>query len=629
MNYFAKAAVHVALVFCAFVLAYALRRGLLPDWWLSSPEAPMVLGWAAIYAAMALVYEAIFRIERGAWRFSSAHDVVRLAQSTALTALSFLALIFLTNRAITLPRSTLILSWVISLFALVGVRLVWRLALDRSLAGLLLPRWGRGRDLEGKGLILIGDVATAEAYLRRHRAGEDRDYAPLAIISKSGGLTGQQVLGVPVVGAVKDLERLAGEAVRSGERAGALLFLDDPTLNLGLRAEQVGRLRAAGWRLLRQPSVAEFGQGASLKEMKLEDFLSREPIALDPAKIEALVRGRRVMVTGAGGSIGSEICRQLIGLRCAHLTMVDHSEFLLFEIDRELAGLSSASGRRAVLANVRDKGRIGEVMRLERPEIVFHAAALKHVALVEENPAEGVLTNVLGTWNVLRAAIAAEVGQFVLVSTDKAVAPTNVMGATKRLAESLLELAQPGATRLAAVRFGNVLGSAGSVVPVFQDQIARGGPVTVTDPEVSRYFMTIPEAVQLVLHSTAISATQPALQPRKFVLEMGEPVKIVDLARQMIMLSGAKPDDDMEIVFTGLKDGEKMAEVLFDADEEPIACVEGIMEIRRRARGAYIRPAEARVLLEELEKPDEIALITVAHRLIARLRKPQGDAVSA
>jgi len=305
-----------------------------------------------------------------------------------------------------------------------------------------------------------------------------------------------------------------------------------------------------------------------------------------------------VLVTGAGGSIGSELCRQLLALGCAHLSMVDHSEFLLFEIDRELERTRTNVSRRAVLANVRDAGRVNEVIRCERPDIVFHAAALKHVALVENNPAEGVQTNVLGTWNVIQAAMAHDVAQFVLISTDKAVAPSSVMGATKRIAESLLDLAPDGHTRMTAVRFGNVLGSAGSVVPIFRDQIARGGPVTVTHPDVNRFFMTIPEAVQLVLHSTAISTAAAAAGPRKFLLEMGESVKIADLARQMIELSGKTPDVDIMIEFTGLKPGEKLAEVLSDDGEEVRSCVEGITELFWRRSRDVIELADILSLVE-------------------------------
>ncbi|HAV51038.1 MAG TPA: capsule biosynthesis protein CapD, partial [Brevundimonas sp.] len=359
-----------------------------------------------------------------------------------------------------------------------------------------------------------------------------------------------------------------------------------------------------------------------LTEIPLEEFLPRQPISLPTGPVEELIRGKRILVTGAGGSIGSEIARQMVQLGCGHLTLLDHSEFQLFEIDRELGGVTTAMTRRAVLANVRDEARIREVFEQERPEIVFHAAALKHVALVENNPAEGVLTNVQGTWNVIRAATGTKAAQFVLISTDKAVDPSNVMGATKRIAETLLELVPDSETRLSAVRFGNVLGSAGSVVPIFWDQIARGGPVTVTHPDVNRYFMTIPEAVQLVLHSTAVKAARLDEGPSKFLLEMGEPVRIADLARQMIELSGKTPDVDIKIEFTGLKQGEKIAEILSDDGEDPRPCVDGILEVMGRRSSGRLDTARLQSLISAAlgGRGHEVTMLVA--ETIGDIRKP-------
>lgn len=397
-----------------------------------------------------------------------------------------------------------------------------------------------------------------------------------------------QLHGVPCVGSPEQLEKIVDAQISDTPDRTAILFLGDPVVDYGISADRIGHFRRAGHALLRPQPIADMDDreaGGRLREIALEEFLPRTPVSLDPAPIKNLVSGKRVVVTGAGGSIGSEIARQMVGLGCTHLTLLDHSEFLLFEIDRELSQAKSPMARRAVLANVRDEARIREIFEQERPDLVFHAAALKHVGLVQDNPAEGVLTNVQGTWNVMRAAIAAGAGQFVLISTDKAVAPANVMGATKRIAENLLTLAPKSRTRLSTVRFGNVLGSAGSVVPIFRDQIARGGPVFVTHPEVSRYFMTIPEAVQLVLHSTAVKAARDDESPSKFILEMGEPVKIADLARQMIQLSGRTPGVDIEIQISGLKPGEKLTEILFDDDEEVGECMDGIMEVKSRGSG--------------------------------------------
>jgi O-antigen biosynthesis protein WbqV len=292
-----------------------------------------------------------------------------------------------------------------------------------------------------------------------------------------------------------------------------------------------------------------------------------------------------VLVTGAGGSIGSELCRQVAAFNCAHLTLLDFSETALFEIEREIGEHYPDISCTAALCDVRKAERVNSVFEREKPDLVFHAAALKHVQMVERHPCEGVLTNVMGTWNVAEAAKACGVAQMVLISSDKAVDPANTMGATKRLAEAVIQAQQSSnGTRFAAVRFGNVLGSAGSVVPIFKSQIERGGPVTVTHPEMARYFMTIPEAAQLVLHATATSADgEASAAARLFILEMGEPVRIMDLARQMIALSGRIPGKDIDIDIIGLRTGEKLSEALLDETERAEPCAPKVLEVVSRA----------------------------------------------
>lgn len=576
-----KFALHLFLVFCAFLLAYELRRGLALAWWMTNPQVTAVVVWATLYTAIAGVIELAFRTERSSWRFSSARDVVKLARSTGLTAALFLVAIFLSSRAISLPRSTLVLSWLLSLFALVGIRLAWRMRYDRTLASSFFSE----RRRTGMPLTLVGDLGQAESYLRHWAAGADRQHNPLSIIALDGGGVGQFIQGVRVVGSVNDLRKTLTSLGPERRDQRAVLFLDDPIKRLGLTAETIGWLRAQGYRLLRQTSTVELGGAEAglhlLREIRLEEFLPRAPLTLESEQTAALVAGKRVLVTGAGGSIGSEIARQLVAYGCAHISLLDHSEFLLFEIDRELDRTPERRcTRSAILCDVRDEARIREVFATEGPDIVFHAAALKHVTLVENNPCEGVLTNIVGTWNVASAARECGAAQMVMISTDKAVSPTNVMGATKRLAEALLPGHGGGNTGYCVVRFGNVLGSAGSVVPIFADQIERGGPVTVTHADVERFFITIPEAVQLVLHAAALRCAGSKNGLRTFVLEMGKPVKIIDLARQMIELNGQIPGIDIEIKITGLRPGEKMTEELIDESELAQPCVPGINEIK-------------------------------------------------
>lgn len=578
-----KFGLHVGLLFLGLILAYQLRRPVPFEWWTTDSDAMRVIGWAALYALIGAGVELIFQSERSAWRFASMREVVGLVRNVTITTGLFLGLIFFIDRGVQLPRSVLPLVWLVSLALLVGFRMVWRLPHDPGLAAHFLPSWWPRRTSDRTPMLIVGPMAAADRQLRMLLGDPNTLYQPVGVITPHPEEVGLRLHGVPFIASLSTWQPAHSGLAARGAAAHAIVFLDDPIQAYDFSTERIGELRRAGHTLLKPQSLTEIdgapGAANILKEIPLEDFLPRKPIALDTTPIRELVAGRRVLVTGAGGSIGSEICRQLLALGCAHLSMVDHSEFLLFEIDRELARATGPGGRRAILANVRDTDRVAQVVHDERPDIIFHAAALKHVDLVEKNPAEGVLTNVLGTWNIIQAAVAQNVAQFVLISTDKAVAPTNVMGATKRIAETLLDLAPKGRTRMTAVRFGNVLGSAGSVVPIFRDQIARGGPVTVTHPEVNRFFMTIPEAVQLVLHSAAIGAGSRTDAPRKFLLEMGEPVRIADLARQMIELSGKIPDVDVMIEFTGMKPGEKLAEMLSDEGEDVRPCIEGIIEL--------------------------------------------------
>jgi O-antigen biosynthesis protein WbqV len=581
-----KFGLHVALLFLGLVIAYGLRRPLPPEWWTTDPDAIRVLGWAALYSSIGAVTELIFQSERAAWRFASMREVVGLVRNVTITIGVFIGVVFFLDRGMQLPRSVLPLTWLVSVALLVGFRMVWRLPHDPALAAHFLPSWWPRTPSDRKPMLIVGPMSAADRQLRVVQADPHSPYQPVGVVTPNPEEVGLRLHGVPFIASLSNWNPGGSGLTARGGTPHAIVFLEDPVQAYGFTSEKIGELRRAGHTLLKPQILTDIASPAGttngLHEIPLEDFLPRKPISLDPAPIRELITGRRVLVTGAGGSIGSEICRQLLALGCAHLSMVDHSEFLLFEIDRELAGMGGAVQRRPILANVRDADRVRDLVRSERPDIIFHAAALKHVALVENNPAEGVLTNVLGTWNVIEAAVANDVAQFVLISTDKAVAPSNVMGATKRIAESLLDLLPGNATRMTAVRFGNVLGSAGSVVPIFRDQIARGGPVTVTHPDVNRFFMTIPEAVQLVLHSAAIGMSEKPGVPRKFLLEMGEPVKIADLARQMILLSGKSPDTEIVINFSGLKPGEKLSEVLIDEDEVSQHRVDGINEVTRR-----------------------------------------------
>lgn len=454
-------------------------------------------------------------------------------------------------------------------------------------------------------LLFIGQADQIAAALSSAKKPPLNRYTPMGWMG-----TKQEVEGLPWIGDVTELPEALKLLDRSGHYPAAILILDPNLRAAELGTKALGEIRRRGVSLLRPPRLQELserettGSSAAVRELSIEELLSRPPVRLDLEKINALLHGKRVLITGAGGSIGSELSRQIAALGCAHICLLDNSEFNLFEIDREISAAHPSLSRKAILCDVRDRERVEHWLMSERPDLVFHAAALKHVHLLEEFVREGVLTNVIGTWNVAQACSKAAVAQMILLSTDKAVAPSSIMGATKRLAEAVLRGCSGGKVRYSAVRFGNVLGSAGSVVPIFRSQIERGGPITVTHKDVERFFMTIPEAVHLVLHATAAGQDHPSSDTHIYVLEMGRPVRIWDLAHQMIALAGKIPGEDIEIIETGLRPGEKLTEELVDTNEIARPCAPGVIEVTDRHQTFVLSPAEVRDLEAVARKGD-------------------------
>jgi O-antigen biosynthesis protein WbqV len=572
-----------ALAFAlSFQIASAAGRGLEAA---GMPSLSLVQ-FIVLYATLAGGFTMLFRRELSPWRYASIPDAMVLARIALLTVGVFLLWVFVIDRARGLPRSTLFLAPMFQMVGSMGVRILRRALHEHALDSFSPMKTVTDRITQSPSLLLIGPPPLADTYLRDIARSHDRTYTPVGIVGTDPRDVGQQVRGVCIIESLENLDEALADLRRWNRYPRAILFLEEPGRLKGLTADQLGRLKTDGIRLLRLPSIVELAQhdGVTLlpmRDINIEELLAREPIELDRVAIGNLIRGRRVLVTGAGGSIGAELCRQVSAFRCAHLTLLDFSETSLFEIEREMAETHPQMSRQAVLCDVRNVARVSQAFAAERPDLVFHAAALKHVSMVEQHPCEGVLTNVVGTWNVAEASKACGAGQMVLISTDKAVDPTNVMGATKRLAESVIQAQQNGGlgARFSAVRFGNVLGSAGSVVPIFKSQIERGGPVTVTHPDMERFFMTIPEASQLVLHATATCAEGEGRDARLFLLEMGEPVRIMDLARQMIALSGRNPGKEIEIEITGLRPGEKLTEALLDETERSLPCAPKVLEV--------------------------------------------------
>ena len=493
---------------------------------------------------------ALLRVPRQSWRHVSLADLRLLAAGVALGALLTTALV-MGLRVEGFPRSVFLISAMLTLLLLAGARAAWRSLMERE-RGRALPAQGR------QPLLVVGTLDEADAALRTLKGVAG--WQVVGIASPRASDLGRTLHGVRVLGGVAALDDLA-----RAQQVSTVLLAGAP--GAATRRELLLRWSGSGLALLTLPTADELlrpGAASALRKLRLEDLLGRTPVQLDAAGLTGLFSGQTVLVTGAGGSIGAELCRQVARLGVARLVCVDVSEYAIYRLEQQLRQAFPAMEGVYYTANVRELARLRAIALAHRPSVLLHAAAYKHVPLMEtHNEVEALRTNVLGTLHA--AQVAGEVGaaRFVLVSTDKAVNPTNVMGATKRLAEQVVQAvagAWPG-TRFVSVRFGNVLGSSGSVVPRFAGQIAQGGPVTVTHPEIVRYFMTIPEAAQLVLQAGLMGQSGQI-----FVLDMGEPIRIVELARMMIRLSG-KTEDEVPIAFTGLRPGEKLYEELLADDE--------------------------------------------------------------
>ncbi len=535
-----------------------LNNGLWPAYFLFVAVSGLVFIWLRTY--------------RGVWRYVSLSDLLALLRAVTLILLVYLPLLFLWTRLAQLPRSMMVIEWFVLTALLMGPRLLYRLAKDRRLD---LLGGGRGRPRRVP-VLLLGAGDGAELFIRAMGNAPAAQYQVIGVLDEKGGRIGRDIHGVPVMGAPEELERIVARCAKRGKTPQRIIVTKEH-LDPALLRKLLESADALGITLARLPRLTDFKAGLTdaleTRAIAIEDLLGRPQTVLDRASMAAMIAGRRVLVTGAGGTIGGELTRQIMELAPAELVLVDHSEFTLYRIERELIERRPTLPRRALLCDVRDGDRVAALLAATRPELVFHAAALKHVPIVEAQPSEGVLTNLIGTRNLADACQAAGVASMVLISTDKAVNPASVMGASKRAAESYCQArdilsAGRGGTRYVTVRFGNVLGSTGSVVPLFQRQLERGGPLTVTHPGMARYFMTAREAVELVLQAAALGGGQGIEGGKIFVLDMGEPVRILDLARQMIRLAGLRPDADIRIEFTGLRPGEKLHEELLHASEE-------------------------------------------------------------
>ncbi len=615
----------------AIAIAYYLRVGIDPvvtyydplSFWMGSFWAQSAGVVALVMLPVAAVIYWLFGLYRGVWRFASVPDLINIGKAVAAVALAMAALGFLLQGRweealvggdVIVPRTIPLIYALVQIALLAGPRLLYRAYRDR--------RQEKRRAKSGYRIpvLIVGSGLEAEQLIRRLRTTMVEPMVPVGLVTHKAAHIGERIQNVPVLGLYTELDRIVADMRRQGVVPRRLVFTHDALTHGGpARQSMIDDLTSAA-RQLGLTAVAPSGglhdvadgKGGELQlaPIAIEDLLGRAARDLDLSPVRRLIAGRRVLVTGGGGSIGSELCRQIADMHPASLVVAENSELALYGITRELTDVPDLA-LDPVLCDVRDRPAVERLMARVRPDVVFHAAALKHVDIVEAHAIEGVQTNLLGTRHVADAAVAMGAEAVVFISTDKAVLPASILGASKRAGEMYCAAldarlrAEGKPTRVLSVRFGNVLGSSGSVVPLFRAQLAKGGPLTVTHRDVERYFMTISEAVRLVLMAAASHPKTPRrpganrAPASTFVLDMGTPIRIADLAAQMIRLAGYEPGRDIEIAYTGLRPGEKLSEALSDPDEtldpsgvpgvnavapgdlDPQAVLDGVEQVRR------------------------------------------------
>jgi len=610
-----QVAADAVLVALAYFLAFQLRFLDQPHGWPHRYEVLFAQSVGFVVAGKLVVFAA-FGLYQKWWRYVSGRDFMLIFRAVAVAS-ALLVVVFAVAKPFehTLPRSVEVIDFILALILVAGARLAVRLIVERPTRGARLPKHE---------VLVVGAGSGGQMVVRELQLNPNLGSTAIGFVDDDPRKRGMRMLGLKVLGSTKQIEKILDETNPDE------VVIAIPSAPGNLRGRIVAACRERNVAVRTLPTVFELLRGGvqlnkQLREVRVEDVLGREPIVRELDRVGAYLRDRIVLVTGAGGSIGSELCRQIAQVKPRLLVMLDHAEDNLFQIDREMVEERHFASCESVLADCKEPHRMLEVMQRFKPDVVFHAAAYKHVPLMESNPLEAVRNNAIATRVTAETAAASKVERFVLISTDKAVNPQTVMGASKAMAEWIVQAAgeRYPETRFASVRFGNVLASSGSVVPIFRNQIERGGPVTVTHPEMTRYFMTIPEAVQLVIRSGDIGAGKGEV----FVLDMGDPVKIVDLAHNMIRLAGYEPEQDIAVEFTQPRPGEKLHEVLFSdgEDVQPTAA----RRINRAVRKTAIDQEWVESTLNSLEHlvmaGDEANL---AERVVEMIASPGGDAAT-
>lgn len=592
---------HVAAIVFSMVDAFALRFDLKipPNYW------PVIFELLPAVIILKVIIFWAMGLTEGWWRYVSMPDLLQIFKANVVASVAVVLYVVFLRSGEGLPRSVVLLDFLICFSVMIGVRVATRIVREH------LALTSKGYNSKHKSVLIVGSGAVAQSIVREIRENPKLDKAVLGYIDNDVRRQGKIFYGVPVIGTQDDMEKIC---TRNGID---LVVVAQSSVTPRELRDIVTFCKRQGITAKILPALGDIIEGrVSLEQcrtVQLEDLLGRPPIRLDIREINAFLHGKCILVTGAAGSIGSEICRQVATFEPSHLVLFENAETPLFHLENELREKFPGLAIYPSLSDIRDKGRVFQVFEKYKPHVVFHAAAYKHVPMSEINPIEVVKNNVFGTKNIVDACGKGDVEHFVLISTDKAVNPTNIMGATKRVAELYVQnLPRDGITKAVTVRFGNVLGSHGSVIPTFREQILKGGPVTVTHPEITRFFMTIPEAVQLVLQAGCMGEGGEI-----FLLDMGDPVKIVCLAEEMIRLSGRKPYEEIEIVFTGLRPGEKLYEELLISGEGVKATRhEKIRILEAAAFSSRWLDEETRLLLEATHNTDMKRVVTLLKELV-------------
>ena len=531
----------------------------------SLPNTLIIYGTALITALGAIVYRTT-GLYKGIWRYASINDLINIIKATSMTIAAFLILMFAVTRLENFPRSVLFINWFVLIISLSGSRAIYRLYKDKKFFLKDISN-----DESSIPVLLIGATDRAELFIREMNRNNNPTHKIVGILDINKNKIGRFIRGIEILGTISEISTIISNLEKNNKKnRPQKIIIASNDIEGNIVRDLLTFTDKTGISLARLPKITDLESDINNEKLKVKpvdvfDLLSRPQALLDRNAMKKFINNKKILVSGAGGTIGSELVEQIINYEPKEIILLDNSEFLLYKIEKRIEEKKKNIKINSVLADIKDKKRIDNIFNESRPEIIFHAAALKHVPIVEKNPLEGILTNILGSINIAESCKKYGAAEMVLISTDKAVNPFSVMGATKRISEKYCQsMSGTSKTNFKIVRFGNVLGSTGSVVPLFQKQLERGGPLTVTHPKMKRYFMTVREAVELVIQSATLDNNKKG---EIYVLEMGQPIAITEIAEQLIRLAGLRPNKDILITYTGLRPGEKIQEELHYKNE--------------------------------------------------------------